>query len=322
MKVIFRRNDMQDISYRRTTMRLGLTMLIMLVLFYATDWIADVVCDIMLFHADIATDAVVRELLDSAAYLLSFMLPVLFLRIMTPASERGVLPMSPRLSRRLWLLLPAGLSVIYTLATANAVLLGWLGLSGSPSELHWYAGMELYEGVLLFLASVLVPAFCEEFLFRGAVFSALLPYGKTTAVLGSALLFGLMHQSADQWLYTTAAGVVLAWLVLESGSIWGSVLLHMFNNLFAIIQSILYEQMGPTAILWICVLELLVIGGGLLCIVYLLTHGSHDRNVWTGRTEQPSRPIKGFFTLPMAVYAVLCVGQMILMIVLTKRFGG
>lgn len=321
MNAFFEQQATNDASYRRTVTRIGITMLIMLVLFYGLNWATDLVCHAMLIHVDAVSNAVVRELFDSAAYLLSFMLPVLFLRMMTPVPERGIMPLSPKLPRRMWPRLLAGLAMIYTCATANAVVLEWLGLAPSNSNFQLVEGMPPYTAVLLYLSSVIVPAFCEEFLFRGAVLASLMPYGKTTAVLGSALLFGLMHQSADQFLYTTAAGVVLGLLVFESGSIWSAVLLHAFNNLFAVAQSILHAQMGNGATLVICVLELLVIGGGLLCLVYLVAVGRRDKDAIHCVCERPMRPIRGFFTLPMVAYTVLCVGQMILMIVLTKHLG-
>lgn len=310
----------QDRPYRRTTARLGLVMLFMLLLFYGLNEAAGRIAGVLQYNSEI-TEAVVERLLEGAAYLLSFMLPVLLLRLITPPSERCVMPLAPRLPRRLWLLLPAGLGVIYTAATVNAVLLDWLGLSASSSGIQWIEGMALYEGVLLFLASVLIPAFCEELLFRGAVLSALRPYGKTTAILGSALLFALMHQTVDQLFYTAVAGVVLACLVLESGSIWAAVLLHMMNNLFAIAQSILYEQLGSAATVWICIGEVVVIGGGLLCLIYLIATKPREARVPYDTQERLSQPVKGFFTPPMIVYATLCALQMVVLLVLTGRLS-
>lgn len=303
----------QDHSYRRTTARLGLAMLFMLLLFEGLHKAADHISKSLQYQDEIAK-AVVEQLLDGAAYLLAFMLPVLLLRIITPPRERCVLPLSPRLPRRLWLILPAGLSVIYTAATMNGVLLDWLGLSAPSTGVQWVEGMPLYEGVLLFLTSALIPAFCEELLFRGAALSALLPYGKTTAILGSALLFSLMHQTANQLFYTAVAGVVLACVVIESGSIWAAVLLHMMNNSFAIAQSILYEQLGSAATIPICIAEVVVIGGGLLCLVYLVATKQPEAQASQCTDEQPSHPVKGFFTLPMLIYTVLGVGPMLLLL--------
>ena len=301
----------QDRSYRRTTVRLGLAMLFMLLLFEGLHRVAGYVGKSLQYQDEIAK-AVTEQLMDGAAYLLAFVLPVLLLHIITPPRERCVLPLSPRLPRRLWLILPAGLSVIYTATTINAVLLDWLGLSAPATGVQWVEGMPIYEGVLLFLASALIPAFCEELLFRGTALSTLLPYGKTTAILGSALLFSLMHQTAHQLFYTAVAGVVLAYVVIESGSIWAAVLLHMMNNSFAIAQGILYEQLGSAATIPICIAEVVVVGGGLLCLVYLVVTKQPKAQALQCADEQPSHPVKDFFTLPMLIYTVLGVGPMLL----------
>ena len=303
----------QDRPYRRTTARLGLAMLFMLLLFEGLNRAADLIGKSLQYQDEIAK-AVTQQLMDGAAYLLAFLLPVLLLHIITPPRERCVLPLSPRLPRRLWLILPAGLGVIYTAAMMNGILLDWLGLSAPAAGVQWVEGMPLYEGVLLFLASALIPAFCEELLFRGAALSALLPYGKTTAILGSALLFSLMHQTAQQLFYTAVAGVVLAYVVIESGSIWAAVLLHMMNNSFSIAQGILYEQLGGAATIPICIAEVAVIGGGLLCLVYLVATKQPNAQALQCADEQPSHPVKGFFTLPMLLYAVLGVGPMLLLL--------
>ena len=47
--------------------------------------------------------------------------------------------------------------------------------------------------VLFLLALAVIPAICEELLFRGYLFSALKPHGPAAAIFGSAVLFGVFH---------------------------------------------------------------------------------------------------------------------------------
>ncbi len=87
-------------------------------------------------------------------------------------------------------------------------------------------------GVIWFLIGVYGP-FCEEFVFRGILYSGYKRTGKIIgAVLLSALAFGLMHMNFNQALYAFAIGVLLAMLVEVTGSLWASVFCHMiFNSL-------------------------------------------------------------------------------------------
>lgn len=304
-------------AYRRTVNRLGLVLLVFLVLFTGLHLLADVICGTMLGNASTRMETVVIELCDSAAYLLSFMLPVALFHRLTPSAERQPMLLSPTLPKKTWLILPAGVAVICVAATVNSSLLTYLGWTADGNTgIVWYKTMDFYEGVLMLISSALVPAFCEELLFRGTVLSALRPYGKTTAVLGSALLFGLMHQTPDQLLYTVAAGVVLALVTLESGSIWCAVLLHMFNNLFAMVETILYEQLSSTVAMRVySVLEILVIGGGLICLVVLIAHRTDEVSEESG--VLPDHPVRGFFTPLMTCFAVLCLAQIAALIMLT-----
>lgn len=94
---------------------------------------------------------------------------------------------------------------------------------------HLVASLHLtrLEAVLL---SVLT-ALGEEALFRGA----LLP---TVGVWGQALLFGLLHPAGQRgWsymLYALAAGALLGYATLYTGSLWPSMLAHAVVNLWGL----------------------------------------------------------------------------------------
>ncbi|MFN8007190.1 MAG: type II CAAX endopeptidase family protein [Terriglobia bacterium] len=81
------------------------------------------------------------------------------------------------------------------------------------------------------LAIGLVPAFCEEILFRGFIFSRFLRPGHTAeAIMLSSILFGLFHRQLDMLFNNTLAGVVLALVVYRSGSLLNSILVHAIVN--------------------------------------------------------------------------------------------
>ena len=59
------------------------------------------------------------------------------------------------------------------------------------------------------------------------------------------------------------------------------------------------------------VLELLVIGGGLLCLVYLMTHRTEDTTQEREETV-PRHPVRGFLTSPMLAFVIVSLLQMLL----------
>lgn len=82
---------------------------------------------------------------------------------------------------------------------------------------------------LLFLA-VLTPI-GEEFLFRGVVTTALLRYGAVVGVVGSSVIFALMHGLNAVFVTALVVGLVAAELRRRSGSVWPGVVVHVTNNL-------------------------------------------------------------------------------------------
>lgn len=121
----------------------------------------------------------------------------------------------------------------------------WMGLTSSLAETSdfWAKEVEKYtslttsfatDNVLLLVIAVcvLVPM-AEELLFRGVFLSELrrvLPGGLAVVII--ALLFGLAHGNLIQGTYAALAGIALGFMYLWSGSIFASILLHIFFNFF------------------------------------------------------------------------------------------
>jgi membrane protease YdiL (CAAX protease family) len=304
-------------NYRRTTGRIGVTMLVFLALFTVLNELSMLATDGLFLLLDGRSYTIAVELIDMAAYLLSFMLPVLVYRLLSPKEGRIPMALSPSLPRRLWLVLPAALAMVYCAALANAFLIRTLGLSGAGPSYPIPDSMQPYEAVLLYMSVAIVPAFCEEFLFRGLFLTELLPYGRTTAVLGSAVLFGLMHQNLEQMLYATAAGIILALVAMECGSIWGGVIIHLFNNLLSVVDEILISRLPyETEMIVYALMEVLVVGGGMLCLAILIIRHRrkphHDPHAMVAGPTPAGGALRGFFSPLMIAFWVICVGEMVL----------
>ena len=88
---------------------------------------------------------------------------------------------------------------------------------------------------LTLLLIAVLPALCEELLFRGALMGMLRGVmGDRSRVILVAVLFGLLHLSLVRSLPTATLGVVLGMLVVWTGSLWPAVLAHGLNNSLAV----------------------------------------------------------------------------------------
>ena len=81
----------------------------------------------------------------------------------------------------------------------------------------------------LLFVGILAPIF-EEIIFRKFVINALRRYGEVTAILLSAMIFGLAHGNFTQCFYTFGLGLVLGVLYCRTGNLITSILPHMVLN--------------------------------------------------------------------------------------------
>jgi membrane protease YdiL (CAAX protease family) len=93
---------------------------------------------------------------------------------------------------------------------------------------------DLWNGLAILLAVVVVAPVGEELVFRGTMLSGLdRRYGPRRALLLTALLFGLLHASPAAFtpaVPATVAGVLLGALVLHTGSVLPAIALHAGVN--------------------------------------------------------------------------------------------
>ena len=108
----------------------------------------------------------------------------------------------------------------------------------SPGELAW-----------LLVALALTPAVCEEVVFRGVLLSSTSHRGTPwRAVLLNGVFFGAFHLSLEttvRFLPTAWLGIVIAWAVLRTRSLWVGVLMHFLNNGVIVVLASVPAWSGP-----------------------------------------------------------------------------
>lgn len=145
---------------------------------------------------------------------------------------------------------------------------------------------------VVWFTSALVPAFAEEYFFRGYVLSAF--RGRVTrgrAILFSSLIFGLFHVvsgsqlTLERFMPTVLLGVFLGFLAVRTGSLWPGVFLHAIHNgllfwLTRFSEGELTQWFGRNnehfSVAWIGA-SLLLVGAGTMLVFYL-TANRFDEN--------------------------------------------
>lgn len=91
--------------------------------------------------------------------------------------------------------------------------------------------MEIGGLPLLILLVAVLPAVTEEALLRGSVLTGLRRgLGNRSAILVSAFCFAALHASPWRFLPQFALGLILALMVIRSGSLWTVILIHFGHN--------------------------------------------------------------------------------------------
>ena len=294
-----------------------------------------------LFFAEILTGTVgtaIYGLISSACYMAPFILGGAMFYVFNKKNKTQPIRYSIKLPKVFPLLILAGLAMITAAGYINSWLCNLIGYE-IPAEFITSTDYDDPSAVILYMTVALAPAFAEEFLFRGVVYGNLRPFGRTQAVLISALTFALMHQNIGQLFYTFVAGIAMALMYELTDSIWCGVFFHLLNNEFSVLTEVLYygkfgEAIEPLLMLWDVLILVLGSVSILLLVLYYRKQsseaqaarslgvfgeqGSTEPSVYDEPVEAPT-VARGLRTPGMIVFGALAVASMIgvyLMIVL------
>lgn len=230
---------------------------------------------------------------DTVCYLGYFLIPTAIFYLMSRNKPAEPIKFNLRLSKYLPLMILSGIGISHAAGIFNDWFCRVIDYSLPADDYTQY--MTNPEIIAMFMTVSLAPAFAEEVLFRGVLYTNLRPYGKTFAVLTSAVMFSLMHQNVGQLFYTFVAGVVMAMIYEASGSIWGSILLHMFNNLYAVLQTAIlyrYDEVTASVILYLSQ-SVLIFLGAVSTICLLCIKRKQDRLAGESRDRIPPSGVFG-----------------------------
>lgn len=100
----------------------------------------------------------------------------------------------------------------------------------------------------LVVTVALLPAVCEELLFRGFILTSLAGRNKTLAIFACGTLFGFLHLEIAQMPMSALIGMALSWACLETGSVFAPVAMHAFHNLALLLMVRYGTALVPTTL--------------------------------------------------------------------------
>jgi membrane protease YdiL (CAAX protease family) len=99
----------------------------------------------------------------------------------------------------------------------------------APDGFTWFGFLSM-----LLLGGVIAP-FAEELFFRGVLYPWLRGWGVNFGIIVSSVIFGAVHGELSVGASAAVLGLIMAWLVERSQSLWPAVVVHILNNSVKII---------------------------------------------------------------------------------------
>ena len=156
-------------------------------------------------------------------YLIAMPVGVLILRKL-PAQK----PQDHKLGlRQLLVLFAISYCIMYAGNLIGTVLS--LLLSGGTAE-NAVANYAMDTNPLKILVMVILAPLMEEFICRKQIIDRTARFGEKTAVILSALIFGLLHQNLFQFFYAFGIGIILGYIYIRTGRLRYTVILHTIVN--------------------------------------------------------------------------------------------
>jgi sodium transport system permease protein len=168
--------------------------------------------------------------------------------------------------------------ILITGAMPLVWVLGWLQSFVLPIPWELIEGLEQLvtaesAGRLawLLLLLAITPAFCEEIVFRGVLLGGTRRLAAWRMIVLNGVVFGAFHLSFEtviRFLPTATLGMVIAWAVWRTGSIWIGALMHLVNNGTIVVlastpslREIFADPEAPPP-LWLVPVALILFGAG------------------------------------------------------------
>lgn len=143
------------------------------------------------------------------------------------------------------LIATCGLIALFSFSPLVNMLEGVLQVAGYPIGQSF--NLQLTNPIIFIIAIIVVgilPAICEELIFRGIILNSFNKYNKVVAIVLSSLLFMIMHMSIEQTIYQFVLGLILGFVVIKTGSLLASITLHAVNNIVILFTNFMYNING------------------------------------------------------------------------------
>ena len=170
---------------------------------------------------------------------------------------------------------------IFVMTYAVGTVLNLLGLTisraapaGGSEQLNLIGEMVSSGVPAGILMTVVLAPVLEELIFRKLMLDRIRNYGEKTAIVFSALCFGLFHGNLTQFLYAFTVGLSLGYVYCKTGKVLYTMILHALLNLFSSLIMLAGPMLGngATGVLLLFGLGFAILTMFVLGFIHLIRH--------------------------------------------------
>ncbi len=170
--------------------------------------------------------------------IICFISPIILVLFIKKIKFKDIIPLTPLSLKNFFLIVFLSFTIQPMLQLIGAITNVFFKDEISDA-IGLFASLSLPKALFV---SALVPAITEELAFRGVILTG---YKKTPVLIGvlmSSFYFGVMHFTISQLFYAIVGGIIFAYLVKVTKSIYSSILMHfIFNGTQITIAHIAYK---------------------------------------------------------------------------------
>ena len=102
--------------------------------------------------------------------------------------------------------------------------------AGETMQLEVLSQMQTTKLPVAIMIPVVIGPILEELIFRKLMLDRTRAYGEKTAIIFSAICFGLFHGNLTQFLYAGCVGLFLGYVYCKTGKVLHTMIMHMLLN--------------------------------------------------------------------------------------------
>lgn len=225
-RYLYKKNLKTDIG------RAGGFLITMFVAMQISLFLVSLILDISFQNTDLPSDtSTLSMIINSLISLLSFFVAGYFYCLFRKIKLNSIIYFEKNPPSLIILLVMMGLCVAMVANYASSAVMNLFEAFGYDAYIDMSHSPKAIDDIIIYyLSYAVIPAFAEEFAFRGIVLGCIRKHSDSLAIIISSVMFGLMHGNFMQIPFAFIVGLVLGFVTVKTNSLIPAIIIHFLNN--------------------------------------------------------------------------------------------